>query len=79
MNNKGRKTTIVAIIGIALIVGIFTVWFLKRIETGDLAMALAAVSSAVTIIIGLFAKDADQSHTKDVGGELPDDDDEDDK
>lgn len=68
MNKKGKKTTTVAIVGIVLVLGIFTAWFLKRIETSDLAIALAAVSSAITIIIGLFAKD--------VGGELPDDDDE---
>lgn len=79
MNNKGKKTTIVAIIGIILVLGIFVAWFMKRIETSELSMALTAVSSALVIVIGLFAKDADQSHTKDTGGELPDDDDEDDK
>lgn len=77
MNNKGRKTTIVAIIGIVLVIGIFVAWFMKRIETSDLAIALAAASSAITIVIGLLSKDADQSHTQDVGGELSDDDDED--
>jgi len=65
MNKKGKKTTIVAIIGVVLVLGIFTAWFLNRIETSELTMGLTAVSSAIAIIVGLFSKDATASHTKD--------------
>ena len=76
---KGFKTTVVAVVGTILVIGIFTAWWLGKINTDELQPALTAVGLAATMIGLWFAKDATSSHTKDTGGELPDTDDEDDK
>jgi len=62
---KGFKTTLVAIVGSFLIIGIFTAWWLEKIETSELQPALTAVGLAATMIGLWLAKDASASHTND--------------
>lgn len=66
MNNKGRKTTIGAIVTLILGALVFLMWFLKKIETVELAVGLSAVGVFANMIIGYFAKDQTASHTIDL-------------
>lgn len=75
---KGRKTTIVAVISGILGVSVFIMWYLGKIETTELTIALAAIAYLGNMVTSYFAKDATASHTTDLlasgGGELPPDD-----
>lgn len=75
MNNKGRKTTIGAIVTLILGALVFLMWFLKKIETVELAVGLSAVGVFANMIIGYFAKDQTASHTIDlklgIGDDIP--------
>ncbi len=77
MNNKGRKTTIVASIALVLIVALFIAMFVDKITADELFKGLGAIGTAAALFIGFLSKDQTASHTKDFlagGGELPPDD-----
>ena len=80
MNNKGKKTTVVSLLGTFLILFTFVIWGLGKIDTAELKVAIEVVIGAMVSVGLWFAKDATASHTFDrnagVGGELPPDDDE---
>lgn len=63
MNQKGVKTTMVAIIGLLLGVTTFLLWFLGKVDNEGLAMGLAGVATFTATLGLLFAKDADKSHS----------------
>ena len=63
--NKGKKTTIVACIALALIVALFVALFIDKITADDLYKGFGAIGGAAAIFIGFLSKDSDQSHTKD--------------
>ena len=65
MNKKGIKTTVVAIVSGLLGLSVFIMWYVGKIETLELAVGLSGVAFFTNMVIGYFAKDADQSHTTD--------------
>ena len=64
INKKGRKTTIIAIIGILIGIAIFIFFFLGKIDRDDLTIAIAGLGTFIATIVGLISKDQDQTHTK---------------
>lgn len=80
MNNKGRKTDIVAYGQIVIGCAVFIMWMLGKITPAEIGVVLAAVAYFGNMVTSKLAKDADASHSTDkqaIGGELPPDDDED--
>jgi len=80
MNNKGKKTTIVAYIALTLIIALFVALFMEKITADDLWKGLGAISTGAVLFIGFLSKDSTATHTIDkqaIGGEIPPDDDED--
>lgn len=74
MNNKGRKTDIVAYGQIVIGCAIFIMWMLGKITAAEIGIALAALAYLGNMITSKLAKDADASHTTDKqasGGEIP--------
>ncbi len=65
MDNKGRKTTIGAIVAGLLGLVVFAMWYLQKIETSELAVGLAAVGIFSNMVVGYFAKDQTATHTTD--------------
>ena len=61
--SKGKKTTTVAIISGILGLSVFGMWYFEKIETGELMVALIAVSYLATMLTGYLAKDSTSSHT----------------
>lgn len=81
MNNKGKKTNLVAygqaVIGLA----VFVMWVLGKITPAEIAVVLGGLAYLGNMITSKLAKDSDSSHSFDKfggpGGEIPIDDDED--
>lgn len=63
VNNKGVKTSIIAVIAIVLGVAVFVLFFFDKIDKDDLTIAIAGLGAFTAILGGLFAKDVDKSHT----------------
>ena len=64
MNPKGKKTTIVAYIALALILSFFVALFMKLITMNELKDGIGAVTAAAVVIIGILSKDVNETHTK---------------
>lgn len=65
MNKKGRKTTMISYAMIVLGISVFIMWWLDKIETSELMIALIAINYLSGMVIGKLAKDASASHTFD--------------
>ena len=65
MKNKGKKTTMAAIIAAILGLSVFIMWYFSKIDTLELAVGLSAVGIFANMITGYFAKDSTASHTFD--------------
>jgi len=63
-NSKGLKTTLVAIMAIALGLTVFTLFFLDKLDKDELTIAIAGLGTFTAIVGNLLAKDADKSHTE---------------
>ncbi len=78
MNNKGRKTTIIAIVAGIMIIALIVAMYMKIISADELWKGIPIIGTAAALFIGFFSKDQTASHTKDFlaggGGELPPDD-----
>ena len=64
-NNKGKKTTIVAYIALAIIIALVVALFLEKITANDLWNGISAVGAGAIVFIGILSKDATASHTFD--------------
>lgn len=79
MNNKGRKTTIIAIVAGIMIIALIIAMYIKIITADELWKGIPIIGTAAALFIGFFSKDQTASHTTDFmagGGEIPPDDDE---
>lgn len=63
MNSKGKKTTIVAYIALAIILALVVALFLDKITADDLYKGLGAIGGAAAVFIGFLSKDQTASHT----------------
>lgn len=64
MNKKGIKTTITAFIFLALLIGLIIAMILDEVTFDELKNVLTVSTPVFILLIGWFAKDANQSHTK---------------
>ncbi len=74
MNNKGRKTDLVAYGQIVIGCAVFIMWIIGKITPAEIGIVLAAVAYFGNMVTSKLAKDADASHSTDLmagGGELP--------
>lgn len=75
MKGKGIRTTIVAMVGLVVLLAVVGMFLFNRINTEQLTVALASVGSILGVIIGFFAKDQNKSHSFNPQGITPPDDD----
>ena len=61
---KGFKTTIVSTIFAAIIIGLILSMVLDLVTFEEFKETVSVITPVAIIIIGWFAKDANQSHTK---------------
>lgn len=62
--SKGKKTTVVAYISLALIIALFVALFLSKITATELKDGITGIVASAVVVIGFLSKDYDQSHTK---------------
>jgi len=62
MNKKGIKTTVVAFVGLAILLAIVGMYLFGKIDTNQLTVALSSVGTILGVVIGFLAKDQDKSH-----------------
>ena len=65
MNNKGRKTTIIAIVAGIMIIALIIAMYLKIITADELWKGIPIIGTAAALFIGFFSKDQTASHTTD--------------
>lgn len=63
MENKGKKTTIVAYVAGFICLALVGALFLDKITGAELFQGLGVVGAVATVFIGLLSKDATASHT----------------
>ena len=61
---KGIKTTITAFVFLALLIVLVIAMIMNKITIEELKTILTIATPVFVLIIGWFAKDSDQSHTK---------------
>ena len=61
--DKGRKTSLVAIILLVIIIALFVALFLEIIDATQLTHAIEGIVASAVVVIGFLSKDFDQSHT----------------
>jgi hypothetical protein len=65
-NSKGKRTTLISIAGLIVFMTVLSFYFFgkKDMSSDDFTVIITSVIAFFTFLIGLSAKDSNQSHTK---------------